>query len=111
MGNPDTIFHDLANQDPTGLARLLLGDESVVAQGLPASLPIVRRRDADALFLVRRHEKEFLLHAECELRRRRLAPRLLEYVAIFAKREERQARKDRRAVRPIVSAVLRLRGA
>ncbi len=110
MGNPDTIFHDLANQDPTGLARLLLGDSSVTAEATAASLPIVRARTADALLLVRPAQDEFLLHAECTLGRLRIGPRMLEYVAILARREHRRARKEGRPERPIVSAVLRLRG-
>jgi predicted transposase YdaD len=111
MGNADAIFHDLANQDPTGFARLVLGDPSVVAEGLPASLPIVRRRDGDALLVVHRgQEEDLLLHLECELRRRRAGPRLLEYAAILAKRERRARRAKGARPRPILSAVLILTG-
>ncbi len=110
MGSADSIFQDLANQDPTGLARLVLGDTSVRARGLPASLPIVRRRDGDVLLLVTHRREDFLLHVECEHGSRDLGPRLLEYVAILAKREHRQARREERPERAIVPAVFRLRG-
>jgi hypothetical protein len=112
MGSPDTIFHDLANQDPTAFARLVLADRTVVAEGLPASLPIVRRRDGDALFVVRRRNdaSDVLLHVECDFEGRNLPNRLLEYTAILAKREHREAASKRRQSRPIVSALIRLTG-
>src|SRR5579883_2566704 len=111
MGDPDSVFHDLANQDPTALARLVLGDPSIEAVGLPASLPIIRRRDGDALLLARRDRVEFLLHVECDLRQEQVESRLLEYAGIVAKREHRHAQQETRPERPIVSVLLRLHGA